>query len=140
MNTRVGPARIGQWYARADKGEVFQVTGLDAKAGTIEIQSFDGDLDEIDEETWAELPVELAEAPEDWTGPMDDVEVDDLGYTDTAMRGPDWTEPLTPFHGAAARQEAWEDETPAYESNPEEEKAAVNDLALGQPIESRPLG
>jgi len=140
MKNTVGPARIGQWYERADKGEVFQVTGLDAVARTIEIQSFDGDLDEIDAESWAELPLELAEPPEDWTGPIDDVEVDDLGYTETGMRGKDWTEPLEPFHDAATRQELWEDQTPEEERNPEGEESGTEDLARDQPIAGQRLG
>lgn len=49
----VGYPRVGQWYSRADKGEMFQVTGRDYRAGTVEIQSFDGDVDEIDVEAWA---------------------------------------------------------------------------------------
>jgi len=97
MNTGVGGARVGQWYRRSDKGEIFQVTGYDKASGTIEIQTFDGDLDEIDEDAWRELPLGLAEPPEDWTGPVDDVERDDLGYSETNMRGVDWAEPLEPF-------------------------------------------
>ena len=108
MNEGVGRAQLGQWYRRRDKGEIFQVTGYDEHSATIEIQSFDGDLDEIDEETWAELPLGLAEPPEDWTGPVDDVERDDLGYSETAMTGADWAQPLEPF---ASRREAWEDTT-----------------------------
>ena len=67
MNMSVGRPEIGQWYARADKGELFQVVGRDEPSRTIEIQSFGGDLDEIDAETWAALPLELSAPPEDWT-------------------------------------------------------------------------
>jgi len=49
------------------------VTGYDEASSTIEIQTFEGDLDEIDEDTWKELPLDLAEAPEDWTGPVDEM-------------------------------------------------------------------
>ena len=62
MNNEVGSAEIGQWYARSDKGEMFQVTGLDAHNGTIEIQTFDGDVDEIDEEAWSALPLTRAQS------------------------------------------------------------------------------
>lgn len=55
MNTGVGPAQIGQWYVHWDKGEIFQVIGLDAHSRTIEIQTFDGDVDEIDEDTWLKV-------------------------------------------------------------------------------------
>ncbi|HYK99896.1 MAG TPA: DUF6763 family protein [Steroidobacteraceae bacterium] len=106
MNNGVGSARVGQWYLRRDKGEIFQVTGYDEKAGTIEIQTFDGDLDEIDAESWRTLPLGLAEPPEDWTGPVDDVERDDLGYSETDMSGADWAEPLAPHRPAP---EAWQD-------------------------------
>ena len=56
MNTSVGRARIGQWYVREGKGEIFLVTGYDERARTIEIQTFDGDLDEIDLRTWSPTP------------------------------------------------------------------------------------
>jgi len=92
-----------------DKGEIFQVTSLDEDSGSIEIQNFDGDLDEVDAETWRALPLGLAEPPEDWTGPVDDVEVDDLGYTQTEMRAQDWIAPLQPFGSARPLQEAWQD-------------------------------
>ena len=97
MNSVVGRARIDQWYRRQDKGEAFLVTAYDDKSRTIEIQTFDGDVDEIDEEVWSTLPLELAEPPENWTGPVDDVEVDDLGYTETDMAEADWSAPLQPL-------------------------------------------
>lgn len=53
MNAAVGRARIGQWYTCSDKGEIFQVVGYDPSSRTIETQTFDGDLDEFDLETWA---------------------------------------------------------------------------------------
>jgi hypothetical protein len=116
MNTSVGRARIGQWYLRWDKGEIFQVTGLDEAAGTVEMQSFDGDLDEIDEATWRALPLAFAEPPEDWTGPIDDVEVDDLGYSETDMSAADWAEPL---EGARVIEEAvWQDSRDESERDP----------------------
>jgi hypothetical protein len=74
MNINVGAAQIGQWYMHLDKGEPFLVTGCDEKSRTIETQALDGDLDEIDEETWSSLPLELAEPPEDWTEAIDKAE------------------------------------------------------------------
>jgi hypothetical protein len=124
MNNGVGSARLGQWYLRRDKGEIFQVTGYDREASTIEIQTFDGDLDEIDEETWRILPLGLAEPPEDWTGPMDDVERDDLGYSETQMSGVDWAEPLDPYPPAP---EAWE-ETAAEDEGGFEPQSDLRDL------------
>ena len=95
---------IGQWYQRLDKGELFQVAGIDEDAGTIELQSFSGDLDEIEADSWDELSPAVAEPPEDWTGPMDDIESDDLGFSDTEPRGMNWTQPQEPLGF-----EAWDD-------------------------------
>jgi hypothetical protein len=77
MNINVEAARIGQWYRHLDKGDIFLVTGYDEKSRTIETQTVDGDLDEIDGDAWSTLPLELAEPPEDWTEAIDDVNVDD---------------------------------------------------------------
>ena len=130
MNTGVGRARIGQWYLRWDKGEVFQVTGHDERARTFEIQTFDGDLDEVDEAAWATLPLSLAEPPEDWTGPMDDVETDDLGYSETGMTEEDWSQPLQPLRMV---EEAWEDTREEDERDPQGDGLAQEGWALDEP-------
>ncbi len=81
MSHRLQPI-VGNWYAHQDKGDIFQVVAIDDHDGTIDIQEFDGDLDEVDLETWRAMPIEAAAPPEDWSGPVDDVEPDELGYTD----------------------------------------------------------
>jgi hypothetical protein len=81
MNVIVGMPQIGHWYRRRDKGETFQVVGRDVDSRAIEIQYFGGDVDEIEAAAWSELPLERGEPPEDWTAPLDDVEPDDLGYS-----------------------------------------------------------
>ena len=118
MHANVERPEIGQWYAHRDKGELFQVVGYDDHARTIEIQSFNGDLDEIDDETWSTLPIERTAQPEDWTGPVDDVEVDDLGYSETEMKPLDWTQPLQPL---TAEGETWENPLPVEERDPLDE-------------------
>jgi hypothetical protein len=148
MNIGVGRARIGQWYTRSDKGEIFQVVGYDPNSRTIETQTFDGDVDEVDLETWAGLPLAFAEPPEDWTGPVDDIERDDLGYSETEMSGADWAEPMQPFRPeeegssvAASRAKTYEDED---ESVTEEEAmpdpgALREELALDDAIAAERL-
>jgi Family of unknown function (DUF6763) len=81
---------IGQWYERMDRGEIFQVTGLDEGSKTIEIQAFDGNVDEIDADTWATLPLELAEPPEDWSEPIEEMEAEDLAsaQAETTLENP----------------------------------------------------
>lgn len=68
---------VGQWYLRRDLDQIFQVTGYDDRYGTIEIQTFDGDVDEIEEDSWRALPLVSVEAPKDWTGPLDGVELEE---------------------------------------------------------------
>lgn len=80
----------GNWYERLDKGQRFEVVGFDEDKGIIEIQYFDGDLDEIELNEWYDLDIEPIEAPEDWTGPINNIDRDDLGYTETEMAG-EWS-------------------------------------------------
>jgi Family of unknown function (DUF6763) len=120
MSTELDPV-AGQWYRHLDKGQLFVVTNFDEVRGLIEIQHYDGDLEEIDAETWPDLELELAEAPEDWTGPADDVETDDLGYTETEMADKDWPEPLE--ENPKSEKEEWED----LESEDEQDEWAEGD-------------
>ena len=78
MNSTVGSPQIGQWYERADTAEIFQVTGIDDGAGTIEIQSFDGDVDEVDLRLWSALPLEFAQPPEDWLASVEEMDAQDF--------------------------------------------------------------
>lgn len=109
MTTTLEP-QVSQWYRHLDKGQQFYVTAIDDEEGTVEIQHFDGDVEEMDFDDWYELTLEPIVPPEDWTGPVDDVERDDLGYTETDMTEKDWSEPLE------------EKAKPARESEEEEER------------------
>ena len=93
MTTKIEPV-VSQWYRHLDKGQQFYVTAFDEEEGTVEIQHFDGDVEEMDLDDWRELDLEAIEPPEDWTGPVDDVERDDLGYSETDMSADDWREAL----------------------------------------------
>lgn len=100
---------VNQWYRHLDKGYQFQVVAVDEEERTVEIQHFDGDLEEFDFDTWAEMELELIEPPEDWTGGMDDIETDDLGYSETEMREKDWSTPLQ--ERAGTTEEGWSEES-----------------------------
>ena len=71
---------IGDWY-RLNGGALFEVVALDDDDGTIEIQYFDGTVEEMDIEDWVaqwdEGMLESAEAPEDWSGSVDVENSDD---------------------------------------------------------------
>lgn len=66
---------IGNWYRIAGGGALFEVVAVDEDDGTIEIQYFDGTVEEMDVEDWKmqweDGALETAEAPEDWTGSVD---------------------------------------------------------------------
>jgi hypothetical protein len=68
----------GKWYESLDDEEVFRVLSVDEDAELIELQYEDGDVEEIDYETWQELDLELTEQPEGWSdADDDDDELDD---------------------------------------------------------------
>ena len=67
---------VGTWFRGLD-GKTFEVIAIDDKDQTVEIQHFDGTLEELDMEGWREMAAEPVDAPEDWSGSMD-VEDEDL--------------------------------------------------------------
>jgi hypothetical protein len=89
--------RIEQWYLHRDKGQRFVVTAVDETEQTVEVQHFDGDLEEFSPDEWRNLDIELSVEPENWSGPLDVAEQDDLGTEVTDTSKDDWTEPLTDF-------------------------------------------
>ena len=72
----------GQWYESLEDEETFQVLSVDEDSELIELQYEDGDVEEIDYETWQELDLELAEEPEGWSGSEDDADEDDEDFDD----------------------------------------------------------
>lgn len=114
---------VGQWYSHRDKGEMFRVVAADAATDSIEMQSFDGDVQELDASAWREMDIDIAEAPEDWTGPYDDIEPDDLGLTESAMSSQDWRQPLEPIQVA---------EEPSQDARPPDEREEEQE---GRPVE-----
>ncbi len=104
MSTEADPI-LGQWYQPLDKGQKFKVVAIDESGDSIEIQYFDGDIEEVDKDMWYTFDVEPIEIPEDWTGPIDDIEYDDLDYTETEMSGEDWAKPLKEV---TRKEEEWE--------------------------------
>ena len=66
----------GQWYESLEDEETFQVLSVDEDSELIELQYEDGDVEEIDYETWQELDLDLTEEPEGWSG-SEDEEADD---------------------------------------------------------------
>jgi hypothetical protein len=81
---------IGNWY-RDFNQQLFEVVALDEADGLIEIQYFNGDIDELDFEAWYGVVAESVPPPEDWTGPFGEMEQDDLGYSDFTTQSSGYT-------------------------------------------------
>jgi len=88
----VPQANIGSWY-RLNGGDTFEVVAVDEDDGTIEIQYFDGTVEELDvedwESQWDDGALEAAEPPEDWTGSVDVEQEAEEGMRSDANSGPD---------------------------------------------------
>lgn len=67
----------GQWYENLEEEESFRVLSVDEDSELIEIEYLDGDIEEIDLETWHEMDLELTEEPEGWSDPDEDEDEED---------------------------------------------------------------
>lgn len=85
--------QVGQWY-RNEAGALFEVVAMDGDEGIVEIQYFDGDIEELDMDAWYAQMLQPEAEPEDWSGPFDDLVADDLGDTEQARTPGEWTNPL----------------------------------------------
>ena len=64
----------GQWYEDLEENEIFQVLSVDPDQELVEIQYENGDIEEIDLDTWHELDLEKTEQPEGWSSDADEDE------------------------------------------------------------------
>jgi len=85
---------IGSWFRRPG-GDSFEVVAIDPDDRTIEIQYFDGTIEELELDEWLEDQIEASEPPEDWTGSVD-VEPEDTENEYEAEPGASgaWGDPL----------------------------------------------
>ena len=65
---------IGEWFEAGD--QCFEIVGIDAQAGIVLVQHFDGSLEEFEFDSWLELSARPCAPPEDVSGALD-VERDD---------------------------------------------------------------
>ncbi|MGQ0502595.1 MAG: DUF6763 family protein [Panacagrimonas sp.] len=79
---------VGEWFETGERQ--FEIVGIDAKAGVVLIQHFDGSLEELDFDHWLELEARPCAPPEDITGALD-MDLDD--YDDPPTRS-QWGSPL----------------------------------------------
>ena len=84
--------RIGDWY-QSINGDRFEIVAHDEEESTLEVQYYDGAVEEIDLDSWEEMEIVAIEPPEDWSGSLD-LEREDYGV-DLELTSP--TNHLSPF-------------------------------------------
>ena len=82
---------VGEWFKNIE-GRVFEIVTVDD--GTVAIQYFDGDLEEVDMDVWFEMDLQSIPEPEDWSGPYDNLVADDFGDSGSGSHPEDWNGPL----------------------------------------------
>lgn len=80
--------QIGDWY-KSPVGDAFEIVASDDDDDTLELQYFDGTIEELDRETWETLHPQPVEPPEDWSGSMD-ISPEDTEDTDIWAETEDW--------------------------------------------------
>lgn len=83
---------IGDWY-QSPGGVRFEVVAVDDEDGSIDIQHFDGTVEELDFDAWEESEYQPADPPEDYSGSLD-IEREDYGMDLDRAAVQDWSDPL----------------------------------------------
>ena len=79
----------GKWYEDLEENEVFKVLSVDPDQELVEVQYENGDIEEIDLDTWHELDLELSQEPEGWAN---DTEEEKEEEDDEEEDEEDWDE------------------------------------------------
>jgi hypothetical protein len=80
----------GKWYEDLEENEVFRVLSVDPDEELVELQYENGDIEEIDLDTWHELDLEHTQEPEGWAS--DDEEEEDEEEEEDDEDEDDWDE------------------------------------------------
>ena len=84
---------VGNWYQRPGRA-IFEVVAIDDHTRTVELQFFDGTVDEMDLERWHKTFIQNVEAPEDYSGSMD-LQDDNYEAKDDDLVAQEWDDPIT---------------------------------------------
>jgi hypothetical protein len=80
----------GQWYENVEEDETFRVLSVDEDAELVEIEYLDGDIEEMDIDSWHEMDLERIEEPEGWAAADDEEEEEE--EDDDEDEDDDWDE------------------------------------------------
>lgn len=73
---------IESWYKDVENNLKFKVVAIDEDSESIDVQYINGEIGEYDQDSWYNSTFDYIEAPEDWSAPYGNLEIDDLGYSD----------------------------------------------------------
>jgi hypothetical protein len=90
---------VSNWYQHLEKGQRFLVVAFDEESELIEVQHFDGSVEEFDLDLWYEMELEPIAEPENWAGAVDVGEIEDLSTSVTDTNSEDWNSPMEEFRG-----------------------------------------
>ncbi len=91
---------VGHWYKRPGRA-IFEVVAVDDAARTVELQFYDGTVDELDREAWDTAFLQHAEPPEDYSGSLD-LPADNYEAKQDDDVHQHWDDPLTYLEQAGA--------------------------------------
>ena len=80
----------GQWYENLEDEESFRVLTVDEDSELVEIEYLDGEIEEIDLETWHEMDLDKTDEPEGWAESEEEDEDEDEEEDDE--EDDDWDE------------------------------------------------
>lgn len=81
----------GQWYENLEDEESFRVLTVDEDSELVEIEYLDGEIEEIDLETWHEMDLERTDEPEGWAE-SDEDEDEEEDEEEEEEEDDDWDE------------------------------------------------
>lgn len=87
-----GP-RIGEWY-KDEKGVSFEVITVDDEEQLIQVQYFDGSVEDLDFDIWNKSGFISRAPPEEWSIAGDGLELDYLGNSGERLQQAVWSGPL----------------------------------------------
>jgi hypothetical protein len=100
----------GQWYENLEDEESFRVLKVDEDSELVEIEHLDGEIEEMDLETWHEMDLEQTKEPEGWAESEDEDEDDDEEEDEDDEDEDDWDE-----DDDEDDDEDWDDEDEEHE-------------------------
>lgn len=80
----------GQWYEDLEEEELFLVLAVDPDEELVKIQYENGDIEEIDLDTWHVLDLEKTTQPDGWSGSEVDADDEDEDFDDEDEDDDDW--------------------------------------------------